>query len=62
MIFFIQFKFLIKWRLIYKSYKKILLNNISFFEDLKLEKDKEIKTLTNIFDLIETNYNCQYQK
>ena len=37
--------------------KTILSNNISFFDNLKIENDKEIKTLPNIFNLIETNYN-----
>ena len=37
--------------------KTIISNNISFFENLTIEKDKEIKTLPNIFNLIETNYN-----
>ena len=37
--------------------KTIISNNISFFENLTIEKDKEIKTFPNIFNLIETNYN-----
>ena len=37
--------------------KTIISNNISFFETLKIEKDKETKSLPNIFNLIEANYN-----
>ena len=37
--------------------KGIITNNYSFFENLKTEKDNEIKTLPNLFGLIETNYN-----
>ena len=36
--------------------KTIISNNISFFENLTIEKDKETKSLPNIFNLIEANY------
>ena len=36
--------------------KVIISNNINFFENLKIEKEKEIKSFTNLFNLIENNY------
>ena len=37
--------------------KEIFSNNYSFNENLKLEKEKEIKSFSSLFNFIETNYN-----